>query len=393
MTLLALNAGSSSLKFCLYEVNDRQRPRLQGVVEGLQPQGQPRLIVRGEGSDEQNDLAGDADTAFAAALTHLAHWAQGRGTPLQAVAHRVVHGGRHYRQPLCVDAGVLADLRQLIPLAPLHQPHNLLAIERAAQVFPGLPQIAVFDTAFHADLPEVERAYALPQHWRDQGVARYGFHGLSYTYLSRRLAALDPAHSRRVLLAHLGNGASVCAVRAGRSVATSMGFSALEGLVMGTRTGNLDAGILLYLLEQGLTHDAIQDLLYRQSGLLGLSGISADMRALRASPAASAAFAIDVFSHRLLKEMGGLAALLGGVDAIVFSAGIGEHDAQLRHELMHKLAYLGVQEDDDAHRRLHGEGRISAADSRVAVWVIPTDEEQVLVEAAIDLLGLEEGSC
>ncbi len=388
MTLLALNAGSSSLKFCLYEVTDRQHPRLQGVLEGLQPQGRPRLLVHGEGLDEERDLDGDADAAFAAALTHLARWAQGRGTPLQAVAHRVVHGGRHYRQPVRVDAAVLADLRQLIPLAPLHQPYNLLAIERARQVFPGLPQIAVFDTAFHADLPEVERAYALPAHWRDQGVTRYGFHGLSYTYLSRRLGELDPVHSERALFVHLGNGASCCAVRGGRSVATSMGFSALEGLVMGTRTGSIDAGILLYLLEQGLSHDAIQDLLYRQSGLLGLSGISADMRALRASPAAEAAFAIAVFTHRLIKEMGGLIALLGGVDAIVFSAGIGEHDAALRHEVMRQLAYLGVREDEAAHGRLHGTGLISATDSRVAVWVIPTDEEQVLVQAAIDLLGL-----
>ncbi len=389
MTVLALNAGSSSLKFSLYEVKDLSHPCLHGVLDGLQPQGQPCLQLRSADHVEQKNLSGDAEEVFASTLSQLAAWAQGRATPLQALAHRVVHGGQNYRQPVRVDAQVLRDLAELTPLAPLHQPHNLLGIERASAVFPGLPQIAVFDTAFHAGLSAVERTYALPARWREAGIQRYGFHGLSYTYLCQRLAELAPGHGPRVLLAHLGNGASACAVHGGRSVATSMGFSALEGLVMGTRTGNIDAGALLFLLEQGLQHDQIQSLLYRESGLLGLSGLSADMRTLRASASPAARLAIEVFTHRLLKELGGLAALLGGVDVLVFSGGIGEHDAQLRTDILQGLAYLGARLDAEKQQQLQGEGCISHADSRIAVWVIPTDEEQVMARAAIAILGLQ----
>jgi acetate kinase len=282
-------------------------------------------------------------------------------------------------------------LHGLEPLAPLHQPHNLAAVEAFMRACPGLPQVACFDTAFHAGTPEVEQRFALPDRFLQQGVRRYGFHGLSYRYLADRLAALTPRAAGRMLLAHLGNGASLCAVRAGRSLATTMGFSALDGLMMGTRSGALDPGVLLHLLRQGWSGPEIEKLLYKQSGLLGVSGLSADMRSLRASSEPAAARAIELFTYRVVRESGALAACLGGLDLIAFTGGIGEHDAALRAEVCAALGFLGVELDAAANRAADGRATaaVHAAGSAVELWVVPTDEGRV---AAADALALLEAS-
>jgi acetate kinase len=287
-----------------------------------------------------------------------------------------------------VDDEILEALAGLNSLAPLHQPHNVAGIRAFRKAFPQLPQVACFDTAFHATLPELEYTFALPRALTEQGVRRYGFHGLSYQFVMESLLAHSPQARGRVLMAHLGNGASLCAARDGRSVATTMGFSALDGLMMGTRTGALDPGVLLYLLEQGWDHDRLQALLYKQSGLLGVSGISADMRRLRADGSADARRAIDLFTHRIIRESGALVATLGGLDVIAFSGGIGEHDAALREQICSGLAYLGVVLDAQQNRLATGETirAIHAAGSGVEVWVVPTDEGTVAAREALALI-------
>jgi acetate kinase len=309
--------------------------------------------------------------------------------PIEAVAHRVVHGGQAFRASVLVTDEVLAQLARLNSLAPLHQPHNLEGIRAFRKAFASLPQIACFDTAFHASLPEVDYAFGLPQSLSEQGVRRYGFHGLSYQYVMDTLLTHCPEASGRVLMAHLGNGASLCAALGGRSRATTMGFSALDGLMMGTRSGSLDAGVLLYLLEQGWDHDRLQKLLYKQSGLLGVSGISADMRRLRADGSAHAHKAIDLFTHRIVREAGALTACLGGLDVLAFSGGIGEHDVVLRAQVGARLAYLGVHIDDALNQQATGDAimAIHRADSAVKVWVIPTDEGRVAAREAAALIS------
>ena len=277
---------------------------------------------------------------------------------------------------------------QPVPLAPLHQPHNLAGIRSFRQAFPALPQVACFDTAFHAGLSEVASAFALPTALTEQGVRRYGFHGLSYHYIMDTLQERSPRAQGRVLMAHLGNGASLCAARAGRSVATTMGFSALDGLMMGTRSGTLDAGVLLYLMEQGWDHDRIQKLLYKQSGLLGVSGISADMRRLRADGSAAAQRAIDQFIYRVVRESGAMVASMGGIDVLAFSGGIGENDAALRTQVCEQLGWMGVRMDAARHAGVRGDAphAIHAVDSAVEVWVVPTDEGRVAAREAVRLL-------
>jgi acetate kinase len=389
--ILVLNAGSSSIKFALYGTAPAEALLFRGEIEkiGLTPEL------------EVHDAAGKkvAGRTWSAGLDHdgatreifgLARDQLG-GQHLAAVGHRVVHGGTRYAAPVKVDAQVLAALSALEPLAPLHQPHNLAPIRALAAHAPDLPQVACFDTGFHRDQAPVAQEFALPRALSAEGVRRYGFHGISYEYIVSRLREIAPELAgRRLVLAHLGNGASLCAVRDGRSVANTMGFTAVEGLVMGTRCGAIDPGVLLYLMDShGMDARALEDLIYRKSGLLGVSGISSDMRALRASTDPAAAEAIALFVYRIVREIGSLAAALGGLDGLVFTAGIGEHDAATRAEVSTGCQWLGLELD--AARNHAGEGRISAETSRLEVWVVPTDEERMIARHTASLLGLSAG--
>jgi acetate kinase len=400
MTILAINAGSSSLKFALYPLHTvgggvagvAGSATLSGSIEGLQPGGQPRLGWRDSTAEGGEALLPPAAAEpFSVALEALQTLLQAKlaGASLQAVAHRVVHGGELYCQPVRVDAAVLAQLDSLSPLAPLHQPHNLHGIRAFSQHYPNLPHVACFDTAFHAALAQEEYRFALPERLRAQGVRRYGFHGLSYQYVSQRLQILSPLARGKVVMAHLGNGASLCAMQDGQSRATTMGFSALDGLIMGTRCGALDPGVLLHLLTQGWQPQDLQDLLYRQSGLLGVSGISADMRTLQQSHEPAAKLAIRMFVQRLVRECGAMAATIGGMEVLAFTGGIGEHDAQIRLDTCQRLAFLGVQLDPGLNARANGVAAMAvhAPESRVEIWVIPTDEGLVAAQAAADYLS------
>lgn len=391
MAILAVNAGSSTLKFSLHPRHgtDVLPAVLTGNIEGLEPGGAPEMGWRFNGVAHQQALASGTGSPFARALAALRTLlASEPGVPrIEAVAHRVVHGGADFRSSVVVTDDVLERLTRLNSLAPLHQPHNLEGVRAFREAFPELAQIACFDTAFHATLAEVDYAFALPQALAEQGVRRYGFHGLSYQFIMDTLLQLSPRARGRVLMAHLGNGASLCAAREGKSCATTMGFSALDGLMMGTRTGNLDPGVLLYLLEQGWDHKRLQTLLYKQSGLLGVSGISADMRRLRADGSAAAQKAIAMFTHRVVRESGALTACAGGLDVLAFSGGIGEHDAQLRADVCASLAYLGVRIDPALNQAAVGSETLAvhAPDSAVEIWVVPTDEGRVAARDAARL--------
>ncbi len=393
MAILAVNAGSSTLKFSLHPRNGTDvRPSvLAGNIQGLEPGGTPEMGWSFNGVSHQQGLEAGTGSSFARALTALRTLlANEPGVPrIEAVAHRVVHGGAEFRASVVVTDAVLESLTKLNSLAPLHQPHNLEGVRAFRLAFPELPQIACFDTAFHATLAEVDYAFALPQELAEQGVRRYGFHGLSYQFIMDTLLERSPRARGRVLMAHLGNGASLCAARDGKSCATTMGFSALDGLMMGTRTGNLDAGVLLYLLEQGWDHKRLQTLLYKQSGLLGVSGISADMRRLRADGSDAAQKAIAMFTHRVVRESGALTACMGGLDVLAFSGGIGEHDAVLRADVCARLAYLGVQIDPALNQAAVGSETLAvhAPGSAVEVWVVPTDEGRVAARDAARLTG------
>ncbi|HEX5697280.1 MAG TPA: acetate/propionate family kinase [Rhodoferax sp.] len=392
MAILSVNAGSSTLKFSLYPLAQQQvQPQmLNGSIDGLEPGGLPEMRWTFQGQSHTRQLDLGTEQVFAQALLNLHELlAATPGMPvMQAVVHRVVHGGARYRASVLVTDAVLADLTQLISLAPLHQPANLEGIRAFAQAFAGLPQVACFDTAFHATLPEVDYRFALPEALYQQGLRRYGFHGLSYQYVMGVLQQSSARGNDRVLMAHLGNGASLCAAQAGQSCATSMGFSALDGLMMGTRPGSLDSGVLLYLVEQGWDHDSLQKLLYKQSGLLGVSGVSADMRRLRADPSPAAKLAVDMFTYRVARESGALVACLQGLDVLAFSGGIGEHDVALRAELGQRMAWLGVQIDPlrNAQATADQVMSIHAPGSAVEVWVVPTDEGVVAAREAARLL-------
>ncbi|CAN1554259.1 ackA Acetate kinase [Burkholderiaceae bacterium] len=394
MSILSVNAGSSSLKFALYPIegNNIGEVEVTGNIEGLEPSGKPCISFAAKGHVKTlTDVAVLPDQEpFDAALSALdallkAHFSH---LQVQAVAHRVVHGGPFFTHSVRVTPEVLAQLATLNPLAPLHQPHNLAGVRAFAESFPDVPQVACFDTAFHRTLSPLETTFAIDRQLTAQGVRRYGFHGLSYQYVSQVLQGVSPRSSGRTLMAHLGNGASLCGARAHESCATTMGFSALDGLMMGTRSGALDPGVLLYLMEQGWGHDAIQKLLYKQSGLLGVSGQSADMRTLRASGSDTAKFATDLFAHRVLREAGALTACLGGLDVLAFTGGIGEHDAVLRQQVTEALSYLGVSVDAAANRAAKGDVvcAIHTAGSAVEVWVVPTDEGRVAAKDALTLL-------
>lgn len=387
--IAVFNAGSSSVRFSLYRVGPacEPQPLAEGMVEAL---GQsPRLSARGSQGERLIDSHWNPSASHEDVIADLVAWISahlGEDT-LRAAGHRIVHGGLHYTRPVRVDATVLEDLKALAPLAPLHQPHNVAAIEAIARHVPALPQVACFDTAFHADMPAVARDYALPRELCQQGLHRYGFHGLSCEYLCAELQRLAPAAAAgRVVIAHLGAGASLTAVHAGRSLANSMGFSTLDGLPMASRCGSLDPGLILYLLrERQMDAAALEELLYRQSGLLGLSGISGDLRTLLASEDPAAAAAVQTLVYRIHRELGSMAAALGGLDALVFTAGIGEHSARIRAEVCSLADWLGVHLDEAANQR--GQGLISRPDSRVAVWVIPTDEDRVIADHTWRLLS------
>ncbi|ABM62824.1 acetate/propionate family kinase [Halorhodospira halophila] len=385
--ILVLNAGSSSVKYAVYRREDdgTLEVRLRGQVEGLG--GAARLHVDDlDGAVTTRELGAGADhDAALAAVLEAVHAHLGDLT-LVGVGHRVVHGGQVHSAPVVIDEAVLDALHRLEPLAPLHQPHNLAAVEAVGRVAPDLPQVACFDTAFHRTQPAVAQRFALPRAYEQRGVLRYGFHGLSYEFIAARLPEYDPdAANGCTVVAHLGAGASLCALDQGRSVATTMGFTALDGLPMGQRCGNIDPGVILYLLQQeGMTPAEIERLLYRESGLLGVSGVSADMRVLLDSDDPAAAEAIDLFCHRALREIGGLAAVLGGLDAVVFTAGIGEHAAPVRQRILEGLGWLGLELDDAANA---ADGpRITTPGSAVNAWVIPTDEERVIAAHAARLV-------
>ena len=396
MAILAINSGSSSLKFSLHPVaqGQVQAELLAGNVQGLEPGGKPHIGWKYRGQNVQQPLeVADGRTPFEEALERLRGLVPmlDKYAPLQAIAHRVVHGGGEFARSVLVDDAVLERLTQFNSLAPLHQPHNVEGIRRFRKAFPQLPQVACFDTAFHASMPELNYAFALPRNLREQGVRRYGFHGLSYQYILSVLQARSQRANDRLVMAHLGNGASLCACQAGASIATTMGFSALDGLMMGTRSGSIDAGVLLYLMEQGWSHAQIETLLYKQSGLLGVSGISADMRTLRADGSADAQRAIDQFTHRVVRETASLVACLQGLDVLAFSGGIGERDAILRQQACEKLAWLGVQIDAERNHRADGREpcAVHAEGSAVEIWVVPTDEGRVAAREAAALLLLQ----
>ncbi len=378
--ILVLNAGSSSIKFSLYSGDLAPGPG--GQIEGIGTD--PRLKVKGE-PDRSFGKAEVPDHAGAIRVIHewLASHHAGEHD-VSAVGHRVVHGGVTYAAPVRIDAEVMQALEALVPLAPLHQPHALAAIRAVSKTAPDLPQYAVFDTAFHRAQPRLAQLFAIPRALTEEGVRRYGFHGISYEYIA---SVLPPEIAGgRVVVAHLGNGASMCAMAAGRSVATTMGFTALEGLPMGTRSGAIDPGVLLYLLQQrGMSADALEDLLYNKSGLLGVSGISSDMRALLASDRPEAKEAVDLFCYRIARELGSLAAALGGLDGLVFTAGIGERAAPVRAAALRQSVWLGLTLDAAANDR-HGP-RISKPGATPSAWVIPTDENLMIARHVRDLLA------
>lgn len=379
--ILVLNAGSSSIKFSLFLVHGEALDlHFGGQLEGLHIA--PHYIAR----DASGVILGERRWPPGEALGHDGATAYLAGVlpeqlgehRLAAVGHRVGHGGLAYTAPVRLTAEVVASLSQLVPLAPLHQPHNLAPIRTLLANRPELPQVACFDTGFHRNQPAVAQAFALPPEITDRGVRRYGFHGLSYEYIASILPQYDAAAAAgRTVVFHLGNGASMCALAGGKSVATTMGFTAIDGLPMGTRCGSLDPGVVLYLVDElKLDARAIEKLLYKQSGLLGVSGLSSDMRDLLASDEPRAKFAVELFAYRIGRELGSLAAALGGLDALVFTAGIGEHASPIRERVCEQAAWLGVKLDHAAN--LVGGPHISTADSRVSVWVIPTNEELMI---------------
>jgi acetate kinase len=387
--IAVLNAGSSSLKFSAFVQRDGDFELLaRGQAEGLSTA--PHFIAKdGAGKLLSEKSWGDGfKLGHDGALDHLVEFLRAEfvGHRLAGVGHRVVHGGLEYTQPVRVDARILAALEKYVPLAPLHQPHNLAPIRELLKKSPQLPQVACFDTAFHSGAPAVAQAFALPKAITDRGVRRYGFHGLSYEYIASVLGQHDERAARgRTVVLHLGNGASMCAMAGGHSVASTMGFTAADGLPMGTRCGNLDPGVMLYLMDElGMDARALENLIYQQSGLLGMSGISSDMRALEASDAPGAKAAIDVFVYRIGRELGSLAAALGGLDAIVFTAGIGENSRSLRERVCRDAAWLGV--DLDAVANARNGPRISTAGSRVSAWAIPTNEELIMARHTRRLL-------
>jgi acetate kinase len=388
---LVLNAGSSSLKFCVYQRSAAEAWRLaaRGQIEGIGTA--PQFTAKDEsGAAIAEQALGASVSNAGGALDALANWLRGQyqGASVLGVGHRVVHGGARFASPVRVTSDVLDNLRQLVPLAPLHQPHNLAAIDAVAERLPGVPQVACFDTSFHRGQSAVAELVPLPREIRRAGVQRYGFHGLSYEYIASVLPRM--AHEiadGRVIVAHLGSGASLCALKERKSIDSTFGFTALDGLCMGTRPGALDPGVVLYLFQTlGLSPKEVETLLYKKSGLLGISGVSNDMRELLASNDADARLAVDYFVYRAAREIGGLAAVAGGIDALVFTAGIGEKSAEVRRRICEATTWLGIALDEEANAR--HDLRITHPHSAVSAWVIPTNEELMIARHTWALLGI-----
>jgi acetate kinase len=390
---LVLNAGSSSLKFCVFQRPAGKGWRLEarGQIEGIGTSA--HFSVK----DENGESLAKEDVAVSdgnEAVDKLAAWLRSKygGSKVLGVGHRVVHGGVRFKGPTIVTPTVISQLRKLIPLAPLHQPYNLAAIEAATECLPGVPQVACFDTSFHRGHPGVTELIPLPRELRMQGLQRYGFHGLSYEYIASALPEIAPEIAmKRVIVAHLGSGASLCALKKGKSIDSTLGFTALDGLCMGTRPGALDPGVVLHLF-QGLNMSAkeVETVLYKKSGLLGISGISNDMRDLIGRKEPQAHLAVDYFVYRVAKEIGALTAVLGGLDGLVFTAGIGENSPEIRKRICKASAWLGIELDEAANtNRL---ANISEFDSKVSVWVIPTNEELMIARHTGSLLGLAKAA-
>ncbi len=389
--ILVVNAGSSSIKFSVFEtMADRSLSAgAHGQVEGIGTS--PHLEVTNPPGNKLADgpVAGDGYAGGIAAIHDWFAAHVGSDAGFDGVGHRVVHGGSTYSQPVQIDSQVLTALEALIPLAPLHQPHHIAVIRAISAIAPRVPQVACFDTAFHRSQPALAQEFALPRELTAKGVRRYGFHGLSYEYIVSTLPEFVPdCVQKKIVVAHLGNGASMCAIDRGRSVATTMGFTAVDGLPMGTRTGALDPGVILYLLQhERMDPEAIEQVIYQRSGLLGVSGTSSDMRALLASNAPSAKEAVDLFVYRIGRELGSLAAALRGLDALVFTAGIGEHAPEIRARACREAHWLGVTLDEQANAK--GGPRISSSGSAVSAWVIPTDENLMIARHTRHLLDRE----
>ena len=390
---LVLNAGSSSLKFCVFERPPGERWHLEarGQIEGIGTS--PRLSVKdgnGESLAKQDVAVRDAHEA----LDTLAAWLGSKydRSRLLGVGHRVVHGGARFTGPAIVNAEVLQELHQLTPLAPLHQPYNLAAIEAVFERLPGIPQVACFDTSFHRGQPAVAELIPLPRELRQQGLQRYGFHGLSYEYIASVLPQVAPEVANgRVIVAHLGSGSSLCALKKRKSVDSTLGFTALDGLCMGTRPGAIDPGVILHLFQSlKLSAKEVETLLYKKSGLLGISGISNDMRDLLERNEAAARLAVNYFVYRATKEIGALTAALGGIDALVFTAGIGENSQEIRKRICEASAWLGIELDEAANAGC--QSKISTAGSKTSVWVIPTNEELMIARHTGLLLGLAKAA-
>ena len=387
---LVLNAGSSSLKFCVFRRPTRETWRLdaRGQIEGIGTS--PRLSAK---SAEGHTLVKQevAVRDGRGAIDALAVWLRSKyaGSHVVAVGHRVVHGGTRFTGPTVVNEKVLEELHELVPLAPLHQPHNLAAIEAVFERLPDIAQVACFDTSFHRGQPAVAELVPLPQDLRRAGLQRYGFHGLSYEYIASVLPDVAPEIAQgRVIVAHLGSGASLCALHKGKSLDSTFGFTALDGLCMGTRPGSLDPGVVLHLFQDlKLSAKEVETVLYKKSGLLGISGISNDMRDLLGRSEPEARLAVDYFVYRAAKEIGALAAVLNGIDALVFTAGIGENSVEIRQRICEASAWLGITLDPQANTRKGP--RISTAESKVSAWVIPTDEELMIARHTTSLLGLQ----
>ena len=392
--IVVLNAGSSSIKFSLFvERGETLEPDVRGQVEGLYTTA--RFVSKAPDGTviAEKSWPDGVELGHDGALDHLIDYLRSKlvGDRLIGIGHRVVHGGLAYTQPVRADAEVLKVLETFVPLAPLHQPHNLAPIRRALERVPELPQVACFDTSFHRSQPDVAQMFALPAELREAGIMRYGFHGLSYEYIAFTLPEIAPTVTKgKSVVLHLGNGASMCAIEAGRSLASTMGFTAVEGLPMGTRSGSLDPGVILYLMDQcGMDARTIEKLIYNRSGLLGVSGFSSDMRVLLTSDKPQAKLAVDLFVYRIRRELGSLVAALGGLDAIVFTAGIGEKAPVIRSRICRDAAWLGLEIDEAAN--VEGRQRISTVASRVAAWVIPTNEELMIARHTQRLLKSTKG--
>jgi acetate kinase len=398
--LLTLNAGSSSVKFSLFLVEDDtivETPHVWGQIDGIGTAHPRWRVRRGKNPSETValSLTGSLDQQHEDAFTHLVDWLSTHvdDVKILATGHRIVHGGARFHEPVRLTPEMVTELEQLVPLAPLHQPHNLRPIKRMLERRADWVQVGCFDTAFHTTQPKLAQMFPLPRKLFDEGIRRYGFHGLSYDYVSRRLPeVLGPERAKgRVIIAHLGNGASLCALREGKSVATTMGFTTIDGLMMGTRSGSIDPGLVLHLIEYGgMSVTQVDHMLYKESGLLGVSGISQDMRELLASDDPHAREAVELFCYRLVREIGSLAAALGGLDALVFTAGIGEHAAPVRARVAEQLRWLSAVLDPQANERTAGvAGRIDAPDSRVALAVVPTNEEAMIAHYTLEVLRRE----